>query len=56
MRRVLNQAANSAARSKGTHFQAVFRRLLPRLGVTHTLYRQEDHSEAYAAAPAAPAT
>jgi transposase len=32
MRRVLNQAANSAARSKGTHFQAVFRRLLPRLG------------------------
>jgi hypothetical protein len=24
--------------------------------VTHTLYRQEDHSEAYAAAPAAPAT
>jgi transposase len=32
MRRVLNQAANAAARSKGTHFQAVFRRLLPRLG------------------------
>jgi hypothetical protein len=24
--------------------------------VTHTLYRQEDHSEAYAAAPVAPAT
>jgi transposase len=32
MRRVLSQAANAAARSKGTHFQAVFRRLLPRLG------------------------
>ena len=28
MRRVLNQAAHAAARSKGTHFQAVFRRLL----------------------------
>jgi hypothetical protein len=32
MRRVLNQAAHAAARSKGTDFQAVFRRLLPRLG------------------------
>jgi transposase len=32
MRRVLNQAAHAAARSKGIHFQAVFRRLLPRLG------------------------
>jgi transposase len=32
MRRVLNQAAHAAAMSKGTHFQAVFRRLLPRLG------------------------
>ena len=32
MRRLLNQAAHAAARSKGTHFQAVFRRLLPRLG------------------------
>ena len=34
MRRVLSQAAHAAARSKGTHthFQAVFRRLLPRLG------------------------
>jgi transposase len=30
MRRVLNKAANASARSKGTHFQAVFRRLLPR--------------------------
>jgi len=32
MRRVLNQAAHAAARSKGCHFQTVFRRLLPRLG------------------------
>jgi len=32
MRRLLNQAAHAAARSKGTHFQTVFRRLLPRLG------------------------
>lgn len=32
MRRLLNQAAHAAARSRGTHFQAVFRRLLPRLG------------------------
>src|SRR5579863_6197935 len=32
MRRILCQAAHAAARSKGTHFQAVFRRLLPRLG------------------------
>jgi transposase len=32
MRRVLNHAAHVAARSKGTHFHAVFRRLLPRLG------------------------
>jgi transposase len=29
MRRILNQVAHAAARSKGTHFQAVFRRLLP---------------------------
>ena len=32
LRRVLNQAAHAAARSGGTHFQAVFRRLLLRLG------------------------
>lgn len=32
MRRILNQVAHAAVRSKGTHFQAVFRRLLPRLG------------------------
>jgi transposase len=32
MRRVLNQAAHAAARKNGSYFQAVFRRLLPRLG------------------------
>jgi transposase len=32
MRRVLNQAAHAAVAKKGSHFQAVFRRLLPRLG------------------------
>jgi transposase len=46
MRRLLNQAAHAAARSKDTHFQVVFRRLLPRLGyqsavwaIAHRLYR-----------------
>ena len=32
LRRVLNQAAHAAVKRKGSHFQAVFRRLLPRLG------------------------
>ena len=32
MRRILTQAAQAAVRKKGSHFQAVFRRLLPRLG------------------------
>ena len=32
MRRILNQAAHAAAKKKGSHFQSVFRRLLPRLG------------------------
>jgi len=32
LRRVLNQAAHAAVRKNGSHFQAVFRRLLPRLG------------------------
>jgi transposase len=35
MRRVLTEAAQAAVKAKGSHFQAVFRRLLPRLG-----YRQ----------------
>ncbi len=32
MRRILTQAAQAAVKKKGCHFQAVFRRLLPRLG------------------------
>src|SRR5215831_17121387 len=32
MRRVLAEAAHAAVRAKGSHFQAVFRRLLPRWG------------------------
>jgi transposase len=32
MRRILNQAANAAAKSKGTIFEIVYRRLTPRLG------------------------
>ena len=32
LRRVLNQAAHAAVKKNGSHFQAVFRRLLPRLG------------------------
>ena len=32
MRRLLNQAANAAAKAKGTIFAIVYRRLVPRLG------------------------
>jgi transposase len=32
MRRVLNQAANAAVRTKGSIFEVVYRRLVPRLG------------------------
>jgi transposase len=32
LRRVLNQAAHAAVKKNGSHFQTVFRRLLPRLG------------------------
>jgi transposase len=32
LRRVLNQAAHAAVKNKGSYFQVVFRRLLPRLG------------------------
>jgi transposase len=32
LRRILNQAAHAAVKKQGCHFQAVFRRLLPRLG------------------------
>lgn len=32
VRRILNQAAQAAVKKKGSHFQSVFQRLLPRLG------------------------
>ncbi len=46
MRRILNQAANDAVKHKGSIFDVVYRRLVPRLGhgqtigaITHRLYR-----------------
>jgi transposase len=38
MRRILNQAANAAAKAKGTIFEIVYRRLVSRLG-----HKQSDH-------------
>ena len=38
LRRLLNQAAHAAARKKGSYFQAVFRRLLPRLGYKSAIW------------------
>jgi transposase len=38
LRRVLNQAAQAAVRKNGSHFQAVFRRLLPRLGYQSAIW------------------
>lgn len=37
MRRILNQAANAAVRMKGSIFQIVYRRLVPRLGHHQTI-------------------
>jgi transposase len=37
MRRLLNQAANAAVKSKGSIFQALYRRYVPRLGHNHTI-------------------
>jgi transposase len=37
MRRLLNQAANAAAKSKGTIFEIVYRRSVPRLGHNQTI-------------------
>jgi transposase len=37
MRRILNQAANAAVKAKGTIFEIVYRRLVPRLGHTQTI-------------------
>lgn len=38
LRRLLNQAAHAAVRKKGSYFQAVFRRLLPRLGYKSAIW------------------
>jgi len=38
MRRVLNQAANSARKTKGSIFQALYQRWLPRLGHNKTIW------------------
>ena len=35
---MLNQAAHAAAAKKGSHFQVVFRRLLPRLGYQSAIW------------------
>jgi transposase len=38
LRRVLNQAAHAAVAKKGSHFQLVFRRLMPRLGYKSAIW------------------
>jgi len=38
MRRVLNQVANAAYKTKGSVFQAMYRRLVPRLGHKKTVW------------------
>jgi hypothetical protein len=37
LRRILNQCANAAAKAKGTIFQAIYLRLVPRLGHKQTI-------------------
>lgn len=38
LRRVLNQAAQAAVKKQGSHFQVVFRRLLPKLGYKSAIW------------------
>ena len=38
LRRLLNQSAHASVKKKGSHFQAVFRRLLPRLGYKSAIW------------------
>jgi transposase len=38
LRRLLSQAAHAAVKKNGSHFQAVFRRLLPRLGYQSAIW------------------
>jgi len=37
MRRILNQGGNAAAKAKGSIFEIVYRRLVPRLGHNQTI-------------------
>ena len=37
MRRILNQAANAAVKLKGSIFEIIYRRLMPRLGHNQTI-------------------
>src|ERR1700740_2588618 len=37
MRRILNQAANAAVKAKGTIFEVIYRRMVPRLGHPPTI-------------------
>lgn len=38
MRRIRNQAAQAAVKKKGSHFQSLFRRLLPKLGCNKAIW------------------
>jgi transposase len=38
VRRILNQAAQAAVKKKGSHFQSLFRRLLPKLGFNKAIW------------------
>jgi len=38
MRRILNQAANAAVKRKGSIFEILYRRLVPRLGHNKTIW------------------
>ena len=43
MRRILNQIAWAAARSRDTHFQKLFRRFVPRMGIQKALWAVAHH-------------
>jgi Transposase IS116/IS110/IS902 family len=45
MRRLLNQAANSAAKTKGSIFEIVYRRSVPRLGHNQTIWAIAETAE-----------
>ncbi len=43
MRRILNQIVWAAARSRDTHFQKLFRRFVPRMGIQKALWAVAHH-------------